>query len=67
MIKNHMKKYNQIIKMIENARKKNNIQWMNILRIAINSSPKEAKKVIKKINANDKKISNLVNRLTKLN
>jgi hypothetical protein len=67
MIKNHMKKYNQIIKMIENVRKKNNIQWMNILRIAINSSPKEAKKVIKKINANDKKISNLVSRLTKLN
>ena len=62
-----MKKYNQIIKMIENVRKKNNIQWMNILRIAINSSPKEAKKVIKKINANDKKISNLVSRLTKLN
>ena len=43
-----MKNYNQIIKMIENE-EKNNIQWMNILRIAINSSPKEAKKVIKKL------------------
>ncbi len=53
--------------MIENVRKKNNIQWMNILRIAINSSPKEAKKVIKKINENDKKISHLVSRLAKLN
>tara|TARA_B100002019_G_scaffold238743_1_gene213951 strand:- start:2176 stop:2364 length:189 start_codon:yes stop_codon:yes gene_type:complete len=62
-----MKNYNQIIKMIENVRKKNNIQWMNILRIAINSSPKEAKKVIKKINENDKKISHLVSRLAKLN
>ena len=62
-----MKKYNQIIKMIENVRKKNNIQWMNILRIDIKSSPKEAKKVIKKINKNDKKISHLVSRLAKLN
>ena len=62
-----MKNYNQIIKMIENVRKKNNKQWMNILRIAINSSPKEAKKVIKKINENDKKISHLVSRLAKLN
>ena len=30
---------------------------MNILRIAINSSPKEAKKAMGKINENDKKIS----------
>ena len=62
-----MKKHNQIIKKIENVRKKNNIQWMNILRIAVNKSPKEAKKVIKKINENDKQISKLVSKLTKLN
>ena len=61
-----MKKHNQIIKKIENVRKKNNVQWMNILRIAIKSSPKDTNKVIKKINSNDKAISKLVSSLSKL-
>lgn len=59
-----MSKHNKIIKKIENVRKKNNVQWMNILRIAIKSSPKETKKVINKINTNDKIISQLVSKLS---
>ncbi len=33
--KNKTKKYLKIISQIENIRKKNNVNWMNILRIAI--------------------------------
>ena len=59
------KQYEAIIKQITNARKKNNINWMNILRLALKYNPKETKKLLKKINSFDKKISNEVNSLTK--
>ena len=59
------KKYHSIVKNIENLRKKNNINWMNILRLALKYNPKETKKLLKKINRFDKKISNEVNSLTK--
>ena len=59
------KTYHSIVKNIENLRKKNNINWMNILRLALKYNPKETKKLLKKINSFDKKISNEVNSLTK--
>ena len=36
---------------------------MNLLRIALESSPKQSKLVLKKINTNDKKISKLFSEL----
>jgi len=62
-----MKKHSKIIKKIENVRKQNNTSWMDLLRIAFKNAPKETSKVIKKINSNDKKISRLVSKLSKLN
>jgi len=59
------KTHHSIVKNIENLRKKNNINWMNILRLALKYNPKETKKLLKKINRFDKKISNEVNSLTK--
>tara|TARA_B100000401_G_C52490028_1_gene569958 strand:+ start:149 stop:346 length:198 start_codon:yes stop_codon:yes gene_type:complete len=59
------KTHYSIVKNIENLRKKNNINWMNILRLALKYNPKETKKLLKKINSFDKKISNEVNSLTK--
>tara|TARA_Y100001935_G_C17148468_1_gene429203 strand:- start:278 stop:475 length:198 start_codon:yes stop_codon:yes gene_type:complete len=59
------KTHHSIVKNIENLRKKNNINWMNILRLALKYNPKETKKLLKKINSFDKKISNEVNSLTK--
>ena len=59
------KTHSSIVKNIENLRKKNNINWMNILRLALKYNPKETKKLLKKINSFDKKISNEVNSLTK--
>ena len=58
------KNYNKIISQITNARKQNNINWMNLLKLAMKSSSNEAKKILKKINVQDKKISKLVSKLS---
>ena len=58
-------KYLTIISKIEKIRSKNNVNWMNILRLAFKLDPKNAAKIMKKINYDDKKISNLLNKLSK--
>ena len=58
-------KYLSIITKIEKIRSKNNVNWMNILRLAFKLDPKEAKKIMKRINYDDKKISQLLNKLSK--
>jgi len=55
--------YLKIIDQIEKVRTKNNLNWMNILRIAFKKDPEAAKKCFRKINTQDKKISSLVARL----
>lgn len=57
------KKYLEIINQIENIRTKNNLNWMNILRIAFRTDPDAAKKCFRKINQEDKRISRLVEKL----
>ena len=57
------KNYFKIISQIENIRKKNNINWMNILRIAFKYNPKATARVMSKIYSDDKKISTLVKKL----
>ena len=59
------KKYNLIINQISFARKKNNENWMNLLKIAFKFTPNEAKKIMKNINSQDIKISKLVKKLSK--
>lgn len=56
----------KIIKQIQNVRTKNNKYWMDVLRLAFKFAPKEASKIMKKININDKKISYLVEKLSKI-
>ncbi len=58
-------KYLKIIKQIEKIRAKNNVNWMNILRLAFKLDPKETSKIMTKINYDDKKISNLLKKLSK--
>ena len=55
--------YLKIIDKIEKIRSKNNVNWMNILRLAFELDPKKASKIMKKINYDDKKISQLLNKL----
>ena len=45
---------------IEKIRSKNNVNWMNILRLAFELDQKRASKIMNKINYDDKKISNLL-------
>lgn len=62
---NKKKNYLKILSKIEKIRSKNNVNWMNILRLAFKLDPKSAAKIMKKINYDDKKISRLLNMLSK--
>jgi len=57
--------YLNIIDEIEQIRSKNNVNWMDILRLAFKSSPDDAKELMKKINFEDNRISELFKKLTK--
>lgn len=59
------KYYLKIINKIEKIRSKNNVNWMNILKLAFRTDPRNALKIMKKINYDDKKISNLLKKLSK--
>ncbi len=54
-----MKKKISLVDQIEEIRRKNNKNWMDLLRIALKNAPKDARKILRKINKNDKKISKL--------
>jgi len=55
--------YNKILTQIEKIRSKNNVNWMNILRLAFELDSNRASKIMSKINYDDKKISKLLNKL----
>ncbi len=57
------KNYNKIINDIQKIRSKNNLNWMNILKLAFKLDPNSAKKIMQKINYDDKKISKLLSKL----
>ncbi len=58
-----IKKYLKAIDQIEKTRSQNNINWMDVLRLAIKHSPEKAIKLIKQINKKDQKISKIFNRI----
>lgn len=58
------KKYQNIINKIQAIRSKNNVNWMDLLRLAFKLDPKNASKIMKKINYDDKKISSLLKKLS---
>ena len=55
--------YNKILTQIEKIRSKNNVNWMNILRLAFELDSNRASKIMSKVNYDDKKISKLLNKL----
>tara|TARA_B100000965_G_scaffold169765_1_gene141586 strand:+ start:19 stop:222 length:204 start_codon:yes stop_codon:yes gene_type:complete len=57
--KKKINKYLKAINKIEKARKKNNVNWMDILRIALRNAPNETIKLMTKINKKDQVITNL--------
>tara|TARA_B100000575_G_C23112630_1_gene642864 strand:- start:753 stop:944 length:192 start_codon:yes stop_codon:yes gene_type:complete len=60
-----LNKHNQWITKVQKIRARNNVNWMNILRLAFKHAPKEAGLLMKKINSDDKKISKLLKKLSK--
>ena len=52
MNKIKINKYLKAIDKIENTRKQNNVNWMDILRIALKYAPDETIKLMKKIKKN---------------
>ena len=53
----------KIIDEIERIRSSNNVNWMNLLRLAFRVAPDEAKLLVRHINSDDQKISQLVAQL----
>ena len=63
-LKNY-KYYLKIINQIQKIRSKNNLNWMGILKLSFKYAPEEAIKLVKKINTDDRRISNLLKKLSK--
>ena len=61
------KKTNLIFKKIENTRKLNNSNWMELLKIAYTSNPKKTTKILKKILQKDQALIKVAKSLTKKN
>jgi hypothetical protein len=57
-------RYLSIIDEIEKVRTRNNVNWMDILRLAIRHSPDEAIELLMKVNSEDERISKLFSRIS---
>ena len=53
----------KLIDKIEKTRKNNNVNWMDLVRNSIKNSPKKTLKILKSINTDDKKISDLFKKI----
>lgn len=53
----------KLINKIQKIRSKNNVNWMDILRLAFKFDPKTSSKIMSKIYIDDQKISKLVKKL----
>ena len=60
-----MRNNNNIINSIEKIRSKNNKNWMDIMRLSFKFAPKQSARLVKRINEQDKKISELLKKLEK--
>ena len=56
--------YMIIIDEIEKVRSRNNVNWMDILRLSFKHAPDESKKIMAKINNEDDEISRLFKKLS---
>lgn len=56
--------YLKVIDEVERVRMRNNVNWMDVLRLAFRHAPDEARVLMKKINEEDGEISELLKRLS---
>lgn len=54
----------QILDAISLARMQNNKNWMALVALALKEAPLESRKILRRINLQDKKISDLLSRLS---
>ncbi len=54
-----------IIDEISKARRKNNYNWMKLLKLAMDVAPHKSKIILRQINDQDRKISKLVEKLSR--
>ena len=54
----------QILDAISLARAQNNKNWMALVALALKSSPQESRKILGRINMQDRKISDLLSKLS---
>jgi len=62
-LKNKISKEDELINQIEKIRARNNKNWMNILRLAIQYSPEQTKIIIQDIGKCDSEINKLTKQL----
>jgi hypothetical protein len=60
------KKSSVVFKNIENIRKKNNKNWIDLLRLAYDVKPNETKSILTKILKKDKELIKLASKLKKI-
>lgn len=53
-----------LIDQIEQVRSRNNVNWMDILRVAFTHAPEEAAQIMGRINKDDGEISELLKKLS---
>ena len=56
---------NKTLDEMQEVRARNNVNWIDILKLAFKYAPDEAKKIMANINAHDKQISALCDKLAK--
>ena len=59
-----LKNYLETINKIELIRKNNNVNWMDILKVAFKNSPKQTSKIFSKISSYDNSINKLSKKLS---
>ena len=53
----------QLIDQVEKTRKNNNVNWMDLVRTSLKSSPIKTQEILRKINTDDKKISQIFKKI----
>jgi len=56
----------KLINQIQKIRKKNNVNWMDMLRLAFKHDPKNASKIMANIYSDDQRVSKIVKKLVKI-
>jgi hypothetical protein len=63
MKEDHIEHYLKIIDEVERVRTRNNVNWMDVLRLAFRNAPDEARVLMGKINQEDDRVSALLKQL----